>query len=333
MKFDINLPANRVELFLRVEADRMKNSVFREFDQERMILVEQRYGDLRRATTPYFEALNGVVSDIHPVYWPEGFLSDFNVYTRHYERALYEEYFVVNNATLVFIGGVGLEAMIPMVEKYFGWMTPAPEPTRVKAIEPSPQAERRMIWRSDTIAPRVDVRYKIPGIGHPDRPAFDVLAEVAAAQLNEALQAADIAGQAGVNTRVVHTSRFGVPSSLNFEVVVSREEDLAAAEQAVYRVLDAMEETPVSDDHIETAGKRLRTAWYRTVSNPDRLAFEIGHFQMMDRWQTLMDHLEARDRTTGVDIQRLARRYFIPENRTVGLVRSPEKGSKQREAL
>ena len=333
MKFDINLPANRVELFLRIEADRMKNSVFREFDQERMILVEQRYGDLRRATTSYFEALNGVVSDIHPVYWPEGFLSDFNVYTRHYERALYEEYFVVNNATLVFIGGVNLESMIPKVEKYFGWMAPAPEPTRVKAIEPPPQAERRMIWRSTTIAPRVDIRYKIPGIGHPDRPVFDVLTEVASSQLRKALQAADIEGRASVNTRVVHTSRFGVPSSLNFEVVVSREEDLAAAEQTIYRVLNTLEENPVPDDQLETAEKRLRAGWFRTLSNPDRLAFEIGHFQMMDRWQTLREHLKARDMTTGIDVQRVARRYFIPENRTVGLVRSPEKDGKKREAL
>ena len=34
MKFDLDLPADRVELFLRVEADRMQNSVFRNFDAE-----------------------------------------------------------------------------------------------------------------------------------------------------------------------------------------------------------------------------------------------------------------------------------------------------------
>ena len=52
MKFDINLPVERVDLFLRVEADRMANTVFREFEQERMILVEQRLGDLNRPSTP-----------------------------------------------------------------------------------------------------------------------------------------------------------------------------------------------------------------------------------------------------------------------------------------
>jgi len=138
MKFDINLPVERVEVFFRVEADRMVNSVFREFEQERMIVVEQRLGDLNRPYTPYHEALNDTQGRIHPVFWNEGYLPDFLQYTRHYEDALYREFFVANNTTLVFVGGVTLEDMIPLAERYFGWMPRAPEPTRIKALEPQP---------------------------------------------------------------------------------------------------------------------------------------------------------------------------------------------------
>ena len=332
MKFDINLPANRTELFLRVEADRMQNSVFREFDQERMILVEQRYGDLNRATTPYYEALNAVAQTVHPVYWPEGYLPDFQVYTRHYERDLYREYFVVNNATLVFIGGVTMEELIPQVEQYFGSLEPAPEPTRIKAVEPLPQAERRMIWRSTDLAPRVEVRYGIPGIGHPDRPAFDVLAEVASVQLADALQAAGVSASTDVNTRVVHTSRFGVPATLNMEVVLEDEADLEKAEATLFAALNDLAQQPTSSDELAMAKKRLRTAWYRTAAEPDQLAFEIGHFQVMDRWQTLEDHLNAREAATADHLQRLAQTYFVPENRTVGIVRRPEENHLQTEA-
>ena len=77
MKFDINLPVERVDLFLRVEADRMSNTVFREFEQERMILVEQRLGDLNNASTPYYEQMNALAGVVHPVFWPEGYMSDF----------------------------------------------------------------------------------------------------------------------------------------------------------------------------------------------------------------------------------------------------------------
>jgi predicted Zn-dependent peptidase len=331
MKFDINLPANRVELFLRVEADRMRNSVFREFDQERMILVEQRYGDLNRPTTPYYEAMNALVSSVHPVFWPEGYLSDFDRYSRHYQRDLYRRYFVPNNTTLIFIGGVTLEELIPQVEHYFGWMQRAQEPMRVKAIEPVPQAEKRLIWRSMTLSPRVEMRFMIPAIGHPDRPHFDVLSEVFAERMQETLQLLRINGSVNVNTRVVHTSRFGVPATMNFEVVLASENDLAVCEQVMLDVVDRMKSEKITSDKLQMAKKRLRTDWYRTALSADRLAFEIGHFQIMDHWGTLKKHLEARETTTAEDLQRLAKRYFIPENRSVGIVRKPGNASDGKE--
>jgi predicted Zn-dependent peptidase len=321
MKFDIQLPVERVDLFLRLEADRMVNTVFREFEQERMILVEQRLGDLNRPSTPYYEQMNAIAGVVHPVFWPEGYPTDFYEYTRTSQRALYEAYFVVNNTTLVFIGGVSLEEMIPKVEHYFGWMEPAPEPTRTPAVEPPPAAERRLVYRNDEIDPRVEFRYQIPAVGHPDRPAFDVLGEVTAGLLTDALGSAGISGGVSVNTRVVHTARFGTPGTINFEVILSDEADLDAAEALLDETIEALKAGP-EEQRASRAHKVLRTEWHRTARDPSALAFEIGHFQTMDRWQTLPVYLQARDDTTSDDIARLAELYFVPENRSVGIARS-----------
>jgi predicted Zn-dependent peptidase len=321
MKFDINLPAERVDLFLRVEADRMTNTVFREFDQERMILVEQRLGDLNRASTPYTERMAAVSGESSPVFWPEGhYPDDFMQYSRAYQRQLYERYFVVNNTTLVFIGGVTLEQMIPRVETYFGWMPRQPEPPRSEATEPVPMAERRLIYRNDELAPRVELRHGIPGVGHPDRAAFDVLALVAVPAIERSLAAAGLTGSVGANTRVIHTSRFGVPATLNIEVLASSA-DLEAVERAMLAAIDGLARGEIDDAELRAAQKTLRTQWYRTVADADALAFEIGHFQTMDRWQTLQAHLQQRDATDVQQLARLAGRYFIPDNRVVGIVR------------
>ncbi len=326
MKFDINLPKERVAVFLRVEADRMRNTVFREFDQERMILVEQRYGDLNRLTTPYYEAMNAMVQTVHPVYWPEGWLSDFYQYTREYERNLFETFFVPNNTTLIFIGGVTMEQMVRLTEHYFGWMERAPEPPFVKAIEPKPLAEKRLVWRSEKLAPRVEIRFKIPAIGHPERPHFDVFGEALSQTLSASLKKAGVFGSVNVNTRVVHTARFGVPGTMNAEVVLQNENDLEKTERVMLETFEALKKTPVKKDVLDYAKKKLRVAWRRTAQDPDRLAFEIGHFQTMDHWTTLEKHLSLREKTSADNIQSLAKKYLIAENRNVGVVRKPEGG-------
>ncbi|MGB4971352.1 MAG: insulinase family protein, partial [Cyclobacteriaceae bacterium] len=175
MKFDINLPANRAELFLRMESDRMTNTIFRGFDEERMILVEQRLGDLNRLSTPYFEQMSAMVGVVHPVFWPEGYPTDFYQYTRHYEKDLYERYFVPNNTTIILIGGVKFDDMVALTEKHFARLERKPEPSESSSIEPVPNADKRLVYRSEKLRPGVEARFLIPGVGHEDRPVVDVI--------------------------------------------------------------------------------------------------------------------------------------------------------------
>ncbi len=77
-------------------------------------------------------------------------------------------------------------------------------------------------------------------------------------------------------------------------------------------------------DLVAQARKKIRTEWYRTAVDPNALAFEIGHFEVMDSWRTLKPYLEARDAATADDIRRLAGKYFIARNRSVGVVLAGE---------
>ncbi len=298
----------------------MQNTVFRNFDAERNVLIEQRVGDLNSAPTDFREAMNSLVGRSSMVYVPEGYANDFEQYTRRYQRDLYETYFVPNNTTLIFIGGVSMADMVPLVEKYFGHMQRRAEPARYEGREPLPSAEKRLNWRSDSLQPRVEIRFQIPGVGHPDRPRFDVLAEAFAEQLQAAVETAGVEGTIDINTRVVHTSRFGVPASINIELVLDDAAQINLAQDALLSELQRLGKETLPSESVALARKKLRTQWYRTAVDPNALAFQIGHFEVMDSWRTLQPYLEARDATTEDDLRSLANKYFIASNRSIGVV-------------
>ena len=129
-----------------------------------------------------------------------------------------------------------------------------------------------------------------------------------------AVTEAGINGSVDINTRVVHTSRFGVPASINIELVLDDAAQIDAAENTLLAELWRLGEEPLPADRVAHARKKLRTDWYRTVVNPGALAFQIGHFEVMDSWRTLQPYLEARDATTADDLRRLADKYFIANN-------------------
>ena len=322
MKFDIDLPVDRIDLFLRIEADRMQNSIFRNFDAERMVLVEQRLGDLNGAETEFREAMNSLVGRASMVYVPEGYANDFQQYTRRYERELYETYFVPNNTTLIFIGGVTLDDMIPKVEKYFGHMERYPGAgKRYQGREPLPSSEKRLNWRSDTLSPA-------RGSSLPDsRRRASRQATIRCAGrgfrsciLQSAVTEAGIDGTVDINMRVVHTSRFGVPASINIELVLEDASQIDKAEKRCWPSCGDLARSHLPAELVAQARKKLRTEWYRTAVDPGALAFQIGHFEVMDSWRTLKPYLEARDAATAEDLRLLADKYFIANNRSVGVV-------------
>ena len=138
------------------------------------------------------------------------------------------------------------------------------------------------------------------------------------------MQKAGVAGSLDINTRVVHTTRFGVPASINFEFVFADPEQTAVAEKTLLAEISRLGRENIDAAAVAFAQKTLRTNWYRTAADPNKLAFEIGHFEVMDSWKSLQPYLEARDATTPDTIRQLIGRYFVAKNRSVGVVTGPE---------
>jgi len=333
MEMNMALPPEHMELFFRFEADRMVNAVLRGWEAQRFTVLEQILGGLSRPQTRFNEAIDGVTAQSHPVYTPDGgHLPDFANFTRAAMWRIYDDYFVPNNATLVLVGDMTMDEVVPLAQRYFGALPRGPVPPAALDVEAEqvPGGSVRLDW-TEPLSPQVHVRYRIPGMGHPDRPVLDLIAALLGGphgMAGQAVAASDVSASVSADFRVIHTHRFGSPGAINLVAQAARDGDLAAVERVLLGVVADLREGRIDTGALERARKRLRVEWAEFLDNPQELAFLIGHHHTMNHWSVLPDLIEARDAATVADLQRVAARYFVPSNRVISTARAqPPEGS------
>ena len=333
MEMNMALPREHLELFFRLEADRMVNAILRGWEAQRFTVLEQILGGKSRPQTRFNEAIDGVTGQSHPVYIPDGgHLRDFANFTRAAMHRIYDDYFVPNNAALVLVGDATLDEVVPLAERYFGELPRGPEPPADLDVEaePVPGGSIRLDW-TEPLSPQVHVRYRIPGMGHPDRPVFDLVAALLSGPhgiAGQRLAASGTPASVSADFRVIHTYRFGSPGAINLVAQAETDGDLAAVERALLEAVDDLREGRIGSAALARAHKRLRVEWAEFLDNPQELAFLIGHHHTMNHWSVLPDLIEARNASTAADVQRVASTYFVPSNRVIAVARArPPEGS------
>ncbi len=333
LEITVDLPKEAIELFFRQEAERMVNAVLRGWEAQRFTVLEQILNGLSRPETSLNHAIDGVTALAHPVYTPDGgHPRDFASFNRESMLRMYEDYFVPNNATLVLVGDVDAETARSLAERYFGTIERGPEPPARLDLEaePVPQSSIRLDWE-EPLYPSIVLRYRIPGVGHPDRPVLDTIAALARGRhglLGDPLMGRGLASSVGADFRVIHIYRFGTPAAINFVARVTSDEALPATERAMLDAIEDLRAGHLDPVLLERARRSLRLEWEQTRGDRLALAFTIGHFQSMDAWKTLSEHMERRLDVSADDIARVARRYFVSSNRVIATTRSdPEKAS------
>jgi len=334
MEIGMALPKEHLELFFRVEAERMVNAIFRGWEAQRFTVLEQILGSRSRPQIRFNEAVDAVTAMSHPVYRPDGgHPRDFDNFTRADMLRVYDAYFVPNNAALVLVGDVTMAQAVPLAERYFGKLSRGPEPPDDLDLEAElvPSGSVRLDW-TEPLSPQVHLRYRAPGMGHPDRPVFDLIAALLTGPQSLAGRRLAQAGVAGAavhaDFRVIHTYRFGSPAGFNLVASAPGDAALPAVERALFAAIDDLRAGRIDAPALERAHKRLRLEWAQMKNRPGELAFLIGHHQTMNHWSTLPALIQARDAATADDVQRVARTYFVPSNQVTAVARAaPPPGS------
>src|SRR6058998_1853960 len=118
----ITVPANKLELWMWMESERILHPVFREFYAERDVVFEERR--MRTDSTPlgkFAETFESIVWESHPYSWPTvGWPSDIPAISKAEADEFYGLYYTPQNISLVLVGDFKTNNAIELARTYFG---------------------------------------------------------------------------------------------------------------------------------------------------------------------------------------------------------------------
>jgi len=326
------LPAESLDLGLRIEADRMANAAFdpAEVEAERTVILSEREGAENHPAYLLSEEVAATAFREHPYRWSVlGYKADLRAMTRDDLYSYYKAHYAPNNAFLVVAGAFERGPLLDRIRELYGGIPRGAEPAPVRAREPEQRAERRVTLRHGGGVPIVRVAFRIPAISHDDVYALAMAATVlggasgfamgggvggrtsrlhVALVRRELASGASVACDAGVDPNLFHavaTVRDGV--------------DPARVEAALLAELDRLRAEPPSDQEVEKARTQLRAFFEYSWDSVTGIGAMVGSAEATEGYQRLETFLPRMEAVTPADVQRVAATYFTESNRTIGL--------------
>ncbi|GMR12462.1 MAG: pitrilysin family protein [Gemmatimonadota bacterium] len=316
----VELPSNRVELWFVMEADRMRNPVFREFYSERDVVAEERR--MRVDTQPFaltYQEHLATAYRLHPYGVPVvGYPSDLQSLTRRQVADYYRRYYGPNNAVVSVVGDVDPDQVIDWAEEYFGGIPSGAPPRPVLAREPEQRGERRTEIEFDA-EPLLLLGWHVVDGRHEDMPALVMLTSLLTGGRTSRLYQRLVRRErlaTSVTSSMGPGSRFAQLFSIS--AVPRAPHGTEDIEAVVYEELDRLATQPPDDLELQRVRNQVEAGNYRRLTSNLGLALQLaGSASLFGDWRASFRFSRRLQAVNPADVSRVVRTYFTRRNRTV----------------
>ncbi len=320
-----NFAADRLELAMDLESDRMQNLLLdpKDFLSERDVVTEERR--MRTdddPTSTMIEQMTATAFAAHPYQWPViGWMSDIKSITRDDLASHYRTYYAPNNATIVVAGDFETKKALALVETYFGKIPRGQDPPNVGAVEPKQLGEKRVLVKREAELPAIFAGYKTPTVRSPDDHALNVLQAILSSGKSSRLYRSlvyekQLALYAGGDFDDVSTD----PNLFYVYAGVMPGKSTDEVEKALYAEIDRLKNEPVSDDELQKAKNQIESSFIMGQDSVFYQAMLLGQYETVADWKLLETYVAGVRAVTKEDVQRVAKTYLDEDSRTVGIL-------------
>jgi len=314
------LPSNQLELGLWLESERMMHAKVDEkgIETQREVVKEERRQ--RVDNQPYGSLLEEVFKrayKVHPYRWPIiGYMEHLDAAQEEDYVNFYKTFYVPNNATLAVAGDFKLEEAKAWVDKYFATIPKGKDPYRPNIVEPPLGGEVRDTVYDNIQLPAVIHAYRIPAQGTDDYYAVNMLSQLMSQGQSSRLykklvdeeQKALFAGSFPLSMEDP-----GISISFAIAAVgVDPKEVESLMDMEMMRVQTEL----IPEKEFQKLRNQVENDFVSANSSVRGIAESLANYHTYFGDANLINtEINRYLAVTREDIQRVARKYFVPDNR------------------
>jgi len=325
-------PRSALSLIYDIEADRIRDLTFdpKKIASEREVVASERRLSVDNDNGGLLdEQLWATAFIAHTYQWPVvGWMSDIEHWTMDDLKHHFEMGYSPSNATMVVVGDVSPEEIFSLCEKYIEPIPSHAPPPPVTTIEPEQLGERRLVVHKPAELPLLMIGYHIPKTDNPDFYALNILRSVLF-QGESSRMYQRLVDKDQIALDVSSSVQPAFDPTLAIVIAQPRQgTDPQACEKAIYEEIENLKSTLISDRELEKAKNNRLAEFYREVRTINGRANTIGTYEVfMGDYNKLFDAAKSYSAVTKEDVQRVAKKYFGANNRTVATL-LPENAEK-----
>jgi len=326
------MPADKIDLALRLESDRMVNSQFDadEVASERTVIMSEREGSENEPLSQLGEAMQHAAFRIHSYHHEViGDMADLRTITRDDLYNHYRKYYVPNNAVMAVAGDFDTKKMLARIKDLFGTIPAGTEPSRLARPEPAQNGEVRLNVEGPGSTTYVQVAYRFPAASHPDFFPLTVLDSLLAGLSNLNMFSGGISNKTSRLYRALVDKQLTVsvhggaaatvdPFLYTITMTIHPKHKPEEALAALDRELQKVREEKVSKEEIARAIQQARAIFAYGSENISNQGFWMGYAEMFATYEWFQTYLDKLSKVTVKDIRRVANEYFQNKRRIIG---------------
>jgi predicted Zn-dependent peptidase len=322
--YHVSLPANKIELWARIESDRLLNPVFREFYTERDVVMEERRQ--RVESDPdgkLYEQFISAAYKIHPygrpiLGWTEELM---NLSPVSLEK-IWERYKAPESIVIAVVGDIKPQETLKLIEKYFGRIPANKETKTVIPAEPMQTEERRVKVEFDA-NPMMIIGFHKPNAPAREDYVLDVLDTILTngrtSRLFKKLITDRQIAKSVSSVNGLPATRY--PNLFTIFAQPRHPRTNFELEEMILQEIENIKTSPVKSEELTKAKNIIKTEYIKNLDSNSEIASMLTYYEvLLGDYRYISEYPKNIDQVTAEDIMKVAEVYLTKANRTIAVL-------------